>query len=127
MAVTLTTLNLGSLIGAAAVEPAGTGTTRLYAPASQPTGKSAIVNCIRLTNTAAAGSPAAVVQVYYLKSSGIAGDAVRILPRDVAISPGVTLALDDELTLGPGESIHAFKQTNDPNVDFVVTGVERDA
>ena len=125
MGIAVTHLGAGQL-SAFSGEVALSSATTLYQAPNPGTGiqKAAMVQAVRLTNI---GSATATVQVYFLKSGGtvaVGGDRRRILAQDLKLPAGFAVVDDNVLTLGPGDSIHAYSTTTGATVDFSLSGVE---
>ena len=80
------------------------------------TGTTAIVMTVRLVNT----HTAAVTVNLYFKGAA----SRQITPKDFSLAPGALLVVDEELTLGVGDSLEG-KAGSATKVDYVVSGVER--
>jgi len=85
------------------------------------TGKTVIVKNMRFVNT---GSGVATLNVYFKASSG--GTGRRILPKDLSIAPGALIVEEAELTLEAGNLVEAVVPSGN-TVDYVISGIERDA
>ena len=79
-------------------------------------GKAVIVKNMRFVNK---GTSPATLNVYFSGAS-----QRQILPLDLQLPPGFALVDDQELTLEAGDKIEGKAST--ANVDFVISGVERD-
>jgi hypothetical protein len=93
-----------------------------------PTGKAAIVKSIRLVNT---GSGVAVVNLYIRRATG--GTSYRIAPKDLNLAGGSAYIDGSEVTvegLSPdsasSDRIRGYVSSGGP-VDYVLSGIERDA
>jgi hypothetical protein len=88
---------------------------------SVPAGKSAIISSVRLTNNSSANS----AQVNLLVApSGGAG--VRITKKDYALAVNGAMVMEDEVTLGPSESLQWLVTQTSPTIHYLVNGVERE-
>ncbi len=95
-----------------------TNTANLYVV---PSGKSALVNNIRLVN----GGTAVVSSVNVsVQPSG--GTARRIYMKDFSIAANQSLVLDDAVTLGQGDAIQIKINSTSPTVGYMVNGLERE-
>lgn len=84
-----------------------------------PSGKAVIVKNIRLVSSANR-----TVTVNYLPSGA---NPRAISPRDLSLLANNLVILDEELTLGAGDKLRAsFGESGSADVDFVISGVERD-
>ena len=81
------------------------------------TSTTAIVMTVRLVNIHTA---AVTVNLYFKQS----GNSRQITPKDFTLAPGARLVVDEELTLGVGDSLEG-KASSATKVDYVVSGVER--
>ncbi len=104
-------------------------TAPLYMPATATPAKVAIVKAWRFTNT---GTTPVKINAYFQKNVANTGGvfltsaARRILPKDLVLAPGYSAVDDVDLTLGSGDGLFAVSDTATA-VDYVVSGVERDA
>jgi hypothetical protein len=99
----------------------GTATTSTANFYVVPTGKSALVNNVRLINRAT--SPATSMNLSVQPSGGIAR---RIHKKDFSMTAGQSLVLEDAVTLGQGDAIQLTIGSTTPSVDYMVNGVEKD-
>lgn len=90
----------------------------LYAPVA---GKSGLVKNILLTNT----HSSYVTLDLKLKTATAPIDTRRIAPSSLTISPGGTVVIDYEITMGALDELQATASVMS-KVEFVVNGVERD-
>ena len=89
---------------------------------SVPAGKSAIISSVRLTNNNSANS----AQVNLLVAPS-GGSGVRITKKDQSLAVnGATMVMEDEVTLGPGESLQWLATQTSPTIHYLVNGVERE-
>ena len=114
MAMYVKTLNDGQLGNTAK------GTT-LYVV---PSGKAAVIKNFRLANNEA--STARTVNIYYLRSGLSDTNARLILQRGLSITAGNVVVDANELTMAAGDKIIGDASVANM-IDFVVSGVERDA
>jgi hypothetical protein len=92
-----------------------------------PVGKAAIVKNIRLVST---GTGPAIVNLYIRRATG--GTSYRIAPKDLSLAGGSAYIDDQEITLegfSPDTSSDRLRGyvTSGGPVDFVISGIERDA
>src|SRR5688572_18398519 len=97
-------------------------TSQLPIVAAVPTFKALVIKNMRFVNS---GPNPATLNVFFKATSS--GDPHRILPKDVVIAPGAMLVDDDELTLEAGNLVEAIVSGTTPAVDYVISGIERDA
>ena len=90
--------------------------TGLYTATPAPPGLGAIVQNVRLVNTAAASG---TVNLFF-KPNG--GSQIRILGKHKPVVAGDILVVKPELTIGPSDAIEV---TTSQVMDFVVSGVEK--
>lgn len=93
------------------------GYTDLYAV---PASKSAMVTSVRLMN---AGTLSGSVSLFVQPSSGAERRINKLLE---GIAPGTMLLMQDPITLGQGDGIRVQASGTSLNIDWVVSGVERD-
>src|SRR5437879_3727636 len=86
-----------------------------------PAGKAAIVKTQRFVNT---DTVSRTMNLYYLKSG--AGSAQRILPPNMSLAPSALVVEQDELTMAAGDQIQGDASVAS-KIDFVISGIERDA
>ena len=121
MGLSVILLKTGAIVTGAPSGMAPTGAA--YAPAATDPKKAAIVKSMRFTNT---GSGNSKLRAWFVKSgSTFSGAARRILPYDVSLPPGYTLVDELDLTLAPGDGVYLQSDTTD--IQFVFSGLERDA
>src|SRR5256885_1902315 len=85
-----------------------------------PSGKAAIVKNIRLVNTT--GSTVAVTELKLTVGSTPA----KILPPGMNIGPNTLFLDDQEITMATGDKISGYAASGGA-IDFIISGVERDA
>lgn len=109
MSVSILSLNNGSL---------DTNDENVVAPSLT---KTTIVKTLRFVNV---GSNTATLDVRFVGTGGTS----RLLPL-VPLSPGFSVVVDEEITLGANntDKIVGKATGTSPSVDFVVSGVQRDA
>jgi hypothetical protein len=104
------TLGSGSFIGA--------GTTSMY---TVPANASAIINNVRLVNTAAATSPN-----YNLQVAPSGGAPLRNVAKyNQTMIAGDLLTMTDQLTLGAGDVLLLSVSAGTSTFSYMVNGVER--
>jgi len=87
-------------------------------------GKSAIVRNFRFGNREAATTR--TMNLYYLKSGLTASTSARlILPAALSIAAGNIVIENNELTMAEGDQI--VGNASGANVDYVISGIEREA
>jgi len=82
-----------------------------------PASTQALIKTIKAVNT---NTTTETVNLY-LKPSG--GTARRLIPKDLQLSAGYLLVVDDELTLEAGDKIQG-DTTTAAMVDYTISGVE---
>ena len=97
-----------------------TSQSDLYQAPVTPIAKGAIVKSMRFVNV---GSATVTINIWFKRGSG--GTAYRILPKDVAISPGQLLIDNEEVTLESDDRIQG-QVSSGGTVDYVLSGVARD-
>ncbi len=85
-----------------------------------PTGKAQIVKAMRFVNTSASASIGLNV---FLSHSG---SERQISPKNVNVAPGAQYIDDTELTLEAGDKVRGSLSATG-TVDYVISGIERDA
>jgi hypothetical protein len=91
-----------------------TGEETLY---TVPAGRTTIIRSIHLTNT---DTVRRTLNVYYKKSGSASR---RIAPKNMSLSPGFTLILENTITMTVGDKICGDAEVNS-KVDYVISGVE---
>ena len=81
-----------------------------------PTGKTVLVKNMRFVNS---GTAEATLNIYFTGSG-----QRRILPMDVKLPVGFELIETQEISLEEGDKLEAKSSVG--NVDYVISGVERD-
>jgi|WetSurMetagenome_2_1015567.scaffolds.fasta_scaffold449856_2 hypothetical protein len=84
------------------------------------TGKAVIVKSMRFVNTS--NSAAATLNVYFKRS----GNTYRLLPTGLTMAAASLVVDDSEVTLEAGDSVQAVVASGN-TVDYVISGIERDA
>src|SRR5688572_1797657 len=84
-------------------------------------GKAQIVKSMRFANTSA--STAVTLNVYFTRSTG---PDRQIGPKNLSIPAGQVYVDDSEITLEAGDRIRGSVSTGGA-VDYVISGIERDA
>ena len=104
------------LLGHGAIS--GAATTALYTVPASPTALGAIVNNVRLVNTAGSST---TVNLYFTPSGG---SQIRILDKDKSIAAGDILVVKPELTMAPSDKIELITIAG-AALEHVTSGVEK--
>ena len=112
MAFVIKALGKGSLTVA--------GTADLY---TVPDPKSALVTSVRVVNNSTVN--AATLNLY-VKASGGATTARRLVKQNYVAGVGGMLLMEDVVTLGKGDKIQVNVSGTSPDLGYLVNGLERD-
>lgn len=85
-------------------------------------GKAQIIKNMRFVNKSVGAT--AKISLYL---QGVSGGPYRICPIDVSIPPGGMYVDQDEITLEATQSLKAIPTASGADVDYVISGIQRDA
>ncbi|SRR6266851_6216971 len=112
MALTVKTLTDGQL-----------GTTAQAILYTVPAGKATIVKNHRFVNR---DTVTRTINLYYLRSGGLNTTARFLLPSAMSLAAGALIVEENELTMAAGDVIQGDASVAS-KIDFVISGIERDA